>query len=221
VKLRRIAAAAVVFDWDGTLLDSFQADTRAYEAMFRALGISWTEKDLARHYSPNWHRIYEAAKIPHSRWKEADRLWAAAYQRENPQLLPGARKILKKLQRRYRLGLVTSGDRQRVRRQLRKFSLHNIFAACVCSEDALYRKPHPAPLRLAMARMKIPPHLCAYVGDSAEDIEMARRARVMAIGIIGPFPTALRVRAARPDVLLESIEELPDFLATLPTDPFD
>jgi pyrophosphatase PpaX len=215
VKSRPIAAAAVVFDWDGTLLDSFRADARAYQALFRALDIPWTERDLARHYSPNWHRIYEAAQIPRRRWKEADRLWAAAYSREHPRLLPGVRQTLRKLQRRFPLALVTSGDRRRVRRQLRSFRLDGTFAACVCAEDAPHRKPHPDPLRVAMARMSVLPGHCVYVGDSPEDIEMAQRAKARAIGVIGPFPTAFRVRAARPDALIESIQDLPDILETL------
>ena len=53
---------------------------------------------------------------------------------------------------------------------------------------------------------------CVYVGDAAEDIEMARRAGVRPIGVLGPFPTAERIRKARPDLLLESIRELPRYL---------
>jgi phosphoglycolate phosphatase-like HAD superfamily hydrolase len=47
------------------------------------------------------------------------------------------------------------------------------------------------------------------VGDTAEDIEMARRAGVRPIGVLGPFPTADRMRAARPDTILSSVRELP------------
>jgi len=42
----------VLFDWDGTLLNSYRADSSAYLAMFRQMGIPWTLDDLARHYSP-------------------------------------------------------------------------------------------------------------------------------------------------------------------------
>lgn len=194
------------------MLDSFEADARAYEAMFRALGIAWTRRELARHYSPNWYRVYEAARIPRARWDEADELWARAYRRENPRLLPGVRRILARLRRSYRLGVVTSGDRRRVRRQIRQFGFAEMFRACVCSEDAGQRKPHPAPLRLAMSRMELEAASCVYVGDAPEDVEMARRANVRVIGVVGPFPTARRMRAARPDALLESIEELPEAL---------
>ena len=208
-----ISASAVLFDWDGTLLNSYHSDTRAYLEMFRTLGISWGVEELAQHYSPNWHRVYRAAGIPRSRWDEADRLWARAYDKESPQLLPGARRVLRALERRFDLALVTSGNRRRVRRQLREFDLVRKFGACVCCEDAPRRKPHPAPLELALRRLRAEPESCVYVGDTPDDIEMARRAGVRAIAVLGPFPTHHRLRAARPDMLLDSIAELPERLS--------
>jgi HAD superfamily hydrolase (TIGR01509 family) len=205
----------VLFDWDGTLLDSYHADTQAYLAMFGALGIPWGVEELSRYYSPNWHRVYRAAGIPRRRWDEADRLWARYYRRHGPGLLPGARRVLHGLARRYTLGLVTSGNRARVSRQLRAFRLASLFSARVCAEDAAHRKPHPAPLREALRRLRLPPAVCLYVGDAAEDIEMARRAGVRAVGVLGPFPTHDRLRAARPLAVLDSIAELPALLASL------
>ncbi len=104
---------AVLFDWDGTLLDSFDADSSAYLAMFRELGIPWGLNELAAHYTPNWHHVYRAAKIPRSKWDTADKLWAKHYVHHTPKLVPGARSILAWVARRYELGLVTSGDRVR------------------------------------------------------------------------------------------------------------
>ena len=130
-----------------------------------------------------------------------------------PALLPGARRVLAVLARRHALGLVTSGDRDRVHRQLRDFHLWEHFAARVCSGDTRQRKPHPAPLRLALRHMALRPAETVYVGDSPEDLQMARSAGVRAaIAIPGPFPTEKRLRAAKPDLLLESIIELPDAL---------
>lgn len=215
MKSLRFAARAVLFDWDGTLLNSYAADARAYLSMFRALEINWTERELALHYSPNWYRVYRAALLPRSKWLEADRLWARAYKLEQPPLLPGARRILRLLAPKFDLGIVTSGNRARVRRQLREFSLADYFSACVCSEDTPKKKPHPAPLQLALKRLRLSPEHCVYVGDTAEDIEMARGAGVRAIGVLGPFPTAARIRAAKPEILLDSIRELPRRLQIL------
>ena len=206
------AIRAVVFDWDGTLLDSYHADATAYQEMFRALGIEWGIAELEKHYSPNWHRVYRAAGIPKKRWAEADRLWQSAYAHLRPALMTGTRRVLRRLAGEYVLGLVTSGNRTRVRGQIRKFGFVKTFRAAVFAEDAQKRKPHPAPLKLALARLRMKPQECVYVGDSPEDMEMARRAGVRAIAVLGPFPNHKRLRAAKADALLESLEELPKTL---------
>ncbi len=211
----RFPARVILLDWDGTLLNSYASDIRAYLAMFESLRIAWTEREIERHYSPDWYRVYHAAKIPRAKWALADRLWRRAYRKERPVLLPGAERVLKSLGRNFRLALVTSGSRQRVRRQLREFNLSRYFSACICSEDASKKKPHPAPLLLALDRLQADPEHCVYVGDSPEDIQMARRAGVRAIGVLGPFPTARRIRIERPEVLLQSIRELPRHLVPL------
>ncbi len=205
----------VLFDWDGTLLNSYEADTAAYLAMFRKMGIPWGIEELEQHYSPNWYLVYRAAKLPRSRWDDADRAWREQYANHRPKLLAGVRRVLSRLRTRHELGLVTSGDRERVARQLREFRLTEVFATRVCGGDTIRKKPHPEPLQLALRHMELNPRDCLYVGDAPEDLEMARRAGVRAIAVLGPFPTEKRLRAAKPELLLESIEELPDALEQL------
>jgi HAD superfamily hydrolase (TIGR01509 family) len=199
----------VLFDWDGTLLDSFEADAQAYFRMFAALGMSWSMAELKRHYSPNWHRVYRAARLPRAQWDQADRLWRRFYQKQQPDLQPGALRVLRALERRFTLALVSSGSRTRVRRQLREHGVSAMFRAKVCSEDAPRRKPHPAPLQMALERLRITPGVCVYVGDAPEDIEMAHRAGVRAIGVLGGSPVPERLRAALPDAMIETIGQLP------------
>jgi phosphoglycolate phosphatase-like HAD superfamily hydrolase len=102
-----------------------------------------------------------------------------------------------------------------VTRQLRDFRLTQLFRARVCSGDTPQKKPHPAPLRLALQKLRLEPSACVYVGDSPEDLQMARSAGVRAIAVLGPFPTEKRLRAAKPEFLLDSIRELPDTLKIL------
>ena len=202
----------VLFDWDGTLVDSYEADSAAFLAMFKEMGIPWGLEELDRHYSPNWYRVYRAAKLPRARWDDADRAWRRQYAKHSPQLIAGARQVLVRLGRVHHLGLVTSGDRDRVTQQLRAFRLTQLFGARVCSGDTPEKKPHPAPLRLALQKLRLEPAACVYVGDSPEDLQMAKSAGVRAIAVLGRFPTEKRLRAARPDFLLESIRELPEAL---------
>jgi HAD superfamily hydrolase (TIGR01549 family) len=209
---RRTIVECVLFDWDGTLLDSFAADAQAYIDMFHALGMNWDITELKRHYSPDWHRVYRAAHLPRAKWEEADRLWMQFYKRHRPKLQPGARRVLRVLQRRFTLALVSSGSRARVRRQLIEHDVGGMFRAKVCSEDAPRRKPHPAPLQIALDRLRLAPKVCVYVGDAPEDIEMAHRAGVRAIGVLEGSPVPERLRAASPDALIEAIHELPYLL---------
>jgi HAD superfamily hydrolase (TIGR01509 family) len=206
------SARCVLLDWDGTLLDSYAADQRAYLTMFRGMGVEWGVGEIDRHYSPDWYQVYRAAKIPRPDWERADRMWRMAYRSERPSLLSGAQVAIRTLERHFVLGLVTAGSRSRVRRQLREFGLRLAFSARVFSEDSPRKKPHPAPLQIALKLLRARPEECVYVGDAPEDIEMARRAGVRAIGVLGPFPTAERLRAAEPDLLLRSIRDLPRHL---------
>ena len=123
--------------------------------------------------------------------------------------------MLRQLAHHYVLGLVTSGNRARVRGQLGKFGFAKMFRATVFAEDARQKKPHPGALKLALARLRLKPKECVYVGDSPEDMEMARRAGVRGIAVLGPFPNHKRLRAANADALLESLDELPGALKKL------
>jgi len=212
---RKHSIEGVLFDWDGTLINSYDADASAYLAMFKEMDISWGIEEFEKNYSPNWYQVYRAAGLPRRRWEDADRAWRAHYAKHRPKLIPGARRVLVRLGNAHPLGLVTSGDHERVTRQLREFRLTRLFAARVCSGDTLRKKPHPEPLRLALRQMELDPSACVYVGDAPQDVEMAKRAGVRAIGVLGPFPTEKRLRAARPELLIGSIEELPDVLKKL------
>ena len=202
----------VLFDWDGTLLDSFDADAQAYFRMFEALGMSWSMEELKRHYSPNWHKVYRAARLPKAKWEQADRLWMRFYRKHQPEMQPGALGVLRTLEKRFTLALVSSGSRARVRRQLREHKVAGMFRAKVCSEDAPRRKPHPTPLRMALDRLRIAPEICVYVGDAPEDIQMAHRAGMRAIGVRAGSPVPERLRAASPDAMIETIRQLPALL---------
>jgi len=205
----------VLFDWDGTLLDSYHADSQAYLAMFRVMGVNWGLQELEHHYSPDWYTVYRAARIPEARWDEADRVWRAYYAKHPSKLMAATRRVLAQLNKRHELGLVSSGDRERVSRQLRQFRLTSVFRTRVLGGDTKEKKPHPAPLLKALKEMKAEARDCVYVGDTPEDVEMARAAGVRAIAVLGPFPTEKRLRAMKPEILLNGLQELPKVLREL------
>lgn len=201
---------AVLFDWDGTLLDSAEASYRCYVRLFDSYGIGFDRALFSRTYSPNWHRTYEAVGLAPERWPEADQRWLDHYCAEESRLVPGAREALVRLDEAgIAQGIVTSGDRTRVSRELSRLDVETYFRTVVFGGDTPNRKPHPEALLLALERMAVAPDRAAYVGDSPEDVEMARAAGVRAVGVPGGFPNREALAASGPDLLA------PDVLAAV------
>jgi HAD superfamily hydrolase (TIGR01549 family) len=201
---RRRHLRAVLFDWDGTLLDSAKACRRSYERLFGSFGIAFDDAIFEATYSPDWYRTYQRVGLPPEKWGEADVAWLQFYAEEECSLVNGAHEALTLLERKgVSTGLVTSGTGERVRRELARLGL--AFRAVVCSEDVVRRKPHPEALLAGLARLEVAPEDAAYVGDSPEDVEMARAAGVFSVGVSGAFPNRRSVRAASPDLHAEDL----------------
>ena len=197
---------AVLFDWDGTLLDSAEAGLRCYQRLFGSFGIAFDRDRFAETYSPDWYRTYEKVGLPREKWAEADVAWLEMYAGEVCPLLEGAREALTLLDEAgMPFALVTSGSRRRVERELASFGLDSRFRAVVCSEDVARKKPHPEALHVGLSRLGVAAAEAAYVGDSPEDVEMARAAGVFSVGVAGPFPNRDALRASAPDEFAESL----------------
>ena len=78
----------------------------------------------------------------------------------------------------------------------------------ICNEQMLNKKPHPEGLKTALAMLNSQNEQSCYVGDSPEDIEMGKRARLLTVGVLSTYPTSCRQREANPDTYLESFSEL-------------
>lgn len=200
---------AVLFDLDGTLLDSYHSHLRVYVNLFRDLGHPFDETRYAQYYSPNWYRFYERLGLPRDRWPEADRLWLDYYARETPVSRAGAGDALRAVVGSGRkVGLVTSGDRSRVERDLACMGWADLFATTVCGGDTAHRKPHPEPLLMALGYLGIASSDAVYVGDTVEDVQMARAAGTQVIALTGGFTTKEVLAETRPDFLLASLADL-------------
>ena len=201
----------LIFDWDGTLVDSAHLGLVAFEKTFSELGITFAHEIYEAKYSPNWYSTYEALGLPKELWQVADDLWIQHYGEQSASLIEGVGETLLSLRTKgYRLGIVSSGSRSRVCREVEQSVLADGFAVIICNEDIVNKKPHPEGLELAMSGMNVEPSKCAYVGDAPEDIEMGRRGNVLTIGVRSAYPSSGRVLAAKPDLYLDRIAELVD-----------
>jgi HAD superfamily hydrolase (TIGR01509 family) len=200
---------SLLFDWDGTLVDSARLGLAAFEKTFSQLGVVFAHDIYEAKYSPNWYSTYEALGLPKDLWQTADDLWIRHYGDQSAPLLEGVGETLLALRRKgYQLGIVSSGSRSRVRREVQQSVLRDAFSVIICNEDIVNKKPDPEGLLLAMRKLNVEAAKCAYVGDAPEDIEMGRRGNVLTIGVRSTYPSSARVPNAKPDLYLERITEL-------------
>jgi HAD superfamily hydrolase (TIGR01549 family) len=198
---------AVLFDWDGTLVDSALRTFSCYVRVFAAYGIGYDHAAFERTYSPDWYRTYEQVGLARDHWPEADARWITCYETEPSRLVPGALETVERLASAgLAQGLVSSGDGSRVRREVQALGLDRFFSAVVCGGETVRRKPDPEPLLVALGRLGLDPAEAAYVGDSPEDVTMAKAAGAFAVGIPGGFPNREALVASRPALLAPSLD---------------
>ncbi len=201
--------SALLFDWDGTLVDSVMSSYLTFQKALAHVGIPFTWEQFEAHFTPDWHRMYEAVGVPASRFPDADAAWKRSYPCVSYQAVEGTRDTLSTLQSRgYRLGVVTSGSRWRLTPEITDADLDGLFEVVICNEDVSRRKPDPEGLLKAASRLGCDTGCCAYVGDVPEDILAGRSARMFTVGVRSRFPTSRKLSEQNPDLQLECLSEL-------------
>lgn len=200
---------AIVFDWDGTLVDTLGGLYRANVAVMTAFALPFDTDLYRRHYAPDWRVMYARLGIPAERLEEANELWHRALQGADAgRPFEGVPDALRRLRAAgLRLGLVTAGDRALVAPLLDAVGLADQLAVRVFGDDLPVHKPDPAPLRRALDELGIEPSpdAAAYVGDAPDDMRMARAVGVRAVGIASILGHPEELEAAGADEVAGSV----------------
>ena len=179
---------AILFDWDGTLVDSLGAFHRANAVVMESFGLAFDIHAYRRHYTPDWREMYRRLGIPHDRLDEANGLWEATFADDGDAVVafPGALDALERLRAAgAMLGIVTAGLREVVEPQLVQTGLGALLPIRVFGDDLPVHKPDPEPLRMALrlAGDGHRPETSIYVGDAPTDMLMAVVVGARAVGI--------------------------------------
>ena len=199
----------LLFDLDGTLLDSFSVHLEIFKTTFAQFGIQLSEEDFLKTYSPNWYETYEAFGLRKEDWEAADSFWLKEAEKISAQLFPGVKEILLKLDKYFTLGLVTSGSKSRVERDIKATGIINFFKTVVTGDDVKVPKPSPEGLEIALRNLDKQPDEVIYIGDSSADYEMAKAAGVYFIGVSSEFNS---LSANHPDYSIHSLNDLPKLM---------
>ncbi len=206
---------AILFDWDGTLVDSLGAFHRANAIVMESFGLTFDVQIYRRNYTPDWREMYRRMGIPVERLDEANDLWEATFADDGDAVIafPGALSALERLRDAGAvLGIVTAGHREVVEPQLARTGLGSLLPIRVFGDDLAVHKPDPEPLRLALrlAGDGHRPETSIYVGDAPTDMQMAIAVGARAVGIESAVGDADDLRAAGAIELALSVEEWVD-----------
>lgn len=200
----------VLFDLDGTIVDSLSLVLKAYQQVYKKLKIPWGKKEAKQWTSLPLKTI--ARRYGKQLEKEFWRLFSYYYVRDHNsyiKLFPGTEKAFQQLlQDKKKLGLVTSKTKRGTERTLKFLKLENYFQSVITADDVLEHKPNASPLLKALKELKAHPQEAVYIGDSPSDIEAGHNAGIKAIGVTWGMSKRQELLKLAPVTVINSWEEL-------------
>ncbi len=212
----------VVFDCDGTLVDSQHGIVAAMGEAFAACGLPPPEDEAVRRVVGLSLAEAVAALVPGGEAPEAltrgfrEAFISARLRLDHDEpLFPGAAEAMDALEAAgYMLGIATGKSRRGLGITLDKTGLDGRFVTLQTSDDAP-SKPNPEMLRLAMAEAGAESGETAFVGDTTFDMQRALGAGAAPIGVGWGYHDAAELRAAGARVVLDSFAEITGAVAAL------
>jgi phosphoglycolate phosphatase len=206
----------IVFDWDGTLVDSHAAIAECMQEASRELGLPIPERERATHViGLGLHDAMRivAPDLAAHRYPE----FIAAYRRhflareDTMRPFPGMPALLESLKTERTLAIATGKSRRGLDRALAATRLAAYFSASRCADET-DPKPHPAMLLALMEQVGVERAETLMVGDTSHDMQMAAAAGVDGLAVTYGAHAREGLLACGPRGCVESVEELREWV---------
>ena len=178
----------LIFDWDGTLMDSAGLIVNAVRSAAEHAGLSVPEPDNVRvgigtSFDAQYQRLFGAeSQDSYASFKD---LFYAFYNKEMPKLYPGVEKLLADLEGQgYYLAIATSGSRRMLNDMFLAYNVEQYFAL-TCTADEFNAKPDPEMLKYIMSVLDVDESNTIMIGDSVNDVYAAKNAGIDCLGVTG------------------------------------
>lgn len=207
----------LVFDWDGTLMDSAAAISESLQAACTEMGLPVPSRERARHViglGLTDALAYVLPELPEVDYpKVLDRFRAHFLLRDaGTTLFPGAADMIRELRDSgFMLAVATGKSRRGLDRALKETGLHGSFDTTRCADEG-FSKPHPGMLEAVMDALGTPRTATVMIGDTTHDLEMANAAGVAAVAVTYGAHERMALTACQPLAMLDELQGLRDWL---------
>ena len=207
----------LVFDWDGTLLDSAGAIVGGINAACCDLGLPPPPEGRARHVIGLGLRDalqHALPTLPEASYPELVERYRYHYlSRDHElQLFEGVAELVAELAAAgFLLAVATGKSRLGLERALRQSGLGAFFHASRCTDEC-FSKPHPQMLEELLAELSVEPERALMIGDTTHDLQMANNAGVCCLAVAYGAHPAAALDALKPLARLHKLEELAEWL---------
>lgn len=226
--------AAVLFDLDGTLVDTAPEITDAVNEFLGELGRPRVTEELVREWIGDGTRVLFVRALAHAGIPESETppLWPrfeqcySEHSGQHSTPYPGAHAALMRLQAtRSALAIVTNKEARHAEVVLGRHDLRRFFSVIVGGDTLPVRKPDAAVVHYALRELGMDTDRALLIGDSVVDVRTARAAGIAVWAVRHGYHHGRLVGADAPDQFIEHFDELdpgpPAPRATLPGDAAD
>ncbi|WP_300450385.1 HAD-IA family hydrolase [Accumulibacter sp.] len=209
----------LVFDWDGTLLDSAAAIVDAIQSACDDLGVPVPSDGQARHVIGLGLRDalqHAVPDLPAERYPQMVERYRHHYLSRDHELLlfGGVAELIGELAGAgFLLAVATGKSRLGLERALRISGLGQHFHASRCADEC-FSKPHPQMLTELMDELSVAPERTLMIGDTTHDLQMARNAGVACLAVAYGAHPAAALDAFAPLARLRDVAEMAEWLRT-------
>jgi len=214
----KLKVKAILFDLDGTIVDSKDAYREAARTAFAEMGQKAvnikTVTEIPKRMEQDLPINDLIAGMDAKKFREIylKAYYQATTARTKP--LPNIADALETLSKKAKLALTTRRNvtKKEVVEQLEKFGLAKYFQSVVTSRDTFKPKPSPEALIKCSQYLGVKISDCAVVGDSVVDIKAGKNAGTKTIAVLSGIFSCEELQMENPDLILESVNKLPYFL---------
>lgn len=203
---------AIIFDYNGVLVDDLKIHEDAYWRAGKELGMPVARETVRKYlsYSPEQKRKLYYGNISDETWEKIKQRMTRCYfdlAEKRDVIFPDVEAVLMSLSARYMLALVSNTRRKYFTRIFPR-KLASLFRETMFFDEIRIPKPSPDPLLKMMERLGIGRDQCCYVGDSVLDVQMAKRGGVKVFSVATGDNSKEELQAAGADWVLNNLSEL-------------